>query len=101
MPLVRTPMIETTNAYRGMPAMSAQRAARMVVDALANRPEVQNRPEGVALELVRMAVPRTSRRVANLLYRMMPETAPEARTRRQPPLASVAATLTRLVWRKL
>ncbi|MBP2319957.1 thioester reductase-like protein/short-subunit dehydrogenase [Kibdelosporangium banguiense] len=101
MPLVRTPMIETTNAYREMPAMSPKRAAQMVVDALVDRPEVESRPEGVAMELARLAAPRTSRRVANLLYRMMPETAPEARTRRQPPLATVAATLTRLVWRKL
>jgi NAD(P)-dependent dehydrogenase (short-subunit alcohol dehydrogenase family) len=101
MPLVRTPMIETTNAYRGMPAMSPRRAAQMVLDALVDRPEVESRPEGIAMELARLAAPRTSRRVANLLYRMMPETAPEARTRRQPPLATVAATLTRLVWRKL
>jgi hypothetical protein len=53
------------------------------------------------LEITRLAAPRTSRRMANLLYRMMPETAPEARDRPQPPLATVAATLTRLVWRKL
>ncbi|MET0134703.1 MAG: SDR family oxidoreductase [Kibdelosporangium sp.] len=101
MPLVRTPMIETTSAYRAAPAMSAQRAAEMVVDALVNRPEVRNRPEGVALEVARLAAPRTSRRMANLIYRMMPETAPEARTRRQPPLASIAATLTRMIWREL
>jgi NAD(P)-dependent dehydrogenase (short-subunit alcohol dehydrogenase family) len=101
MPLVRTPMIETTTAYRAAPAMSPEKAARMVVDALVNRPEVHNRPEGVALELARLTAPRTSRRMANLLYRMMPETAPEARTRRQPPLASVAATITRMLWRKL
>ncbi|CAM4026180.1 SDR family oxidoreductase [Kibdelosporangium persicum] len=100
MPLVRTPMISTA-AYRAMPALSPRRAAEMVINALVRRPEVANRPEGVALEVTRMIAPRTSRRVANLLYRMMPETAPEARSRPQPPLATVAATLTRLVWRKL
>ncbi|ALG07296.1 SDR family oxidoreductase [Kibdelosporangium phytohabitans] len=100
MPLVRTPMIAKA-AYRTMPAMSPDRAARMVISALVNRQEVVSRPEGVAMELARLVAPRTSRRVANLLYRMMPETAPEARSRPQPPLASVAATLTRLVWRKL
>ncbi|MCE7007132.1 SDR family oxidoreductase [Kibdelosporangium philippinense] len=36
-----------------------------------------------------------------LAGRRIPETAPEARSRPQPPLASVAATLTRSVWRKL
>jgi len=100
MPLVRTPMISAA-AYRAMPAMSPDRAAQMVINALVRRPEVENRPEGVALEVTRMIAPRTTRRVANLLYRMMPETAPEARSRPQPPLATVAATLTRLVWRKL
>ncbi|RSM80362.1 short chain dehydrogenase [Kibdelosporangium aridum] len=100
MPLVRTPMISKA-AYRAMPAMRPERAAEMVINALVHRKEVENRPEGVAMELARMAAPRTSRRVANMLYRMMPETAPEARSRPQPPLASVAATLTRLLWRKL
>jgi NAD(P)-dependent dehydrogenase (short-subunit alcohol dehydrogenase family) len=100
MPLVRTPMIDG-GAYRTMHAMTPERAAKMVVNALVNRPETENRPEGVVVELARMAVPRTTRRVANLLYRMMPETAPEARTRPQPPLATLAATLTRLIWRKL
>jgi NAD(P)-dependent dehydrogenase (short-subunit alcohol dehydrogenase family) len=100
MPLVRTPMIDTS-AYRTMRAMSPERAARMVVSALVNRPEVESRPEGTAAELARIVAPRTTRRVANLLYRMMPETAPEARSHPQPPLASLAATLTRLIWRKL
>jgi thioester reductase-like protein/short-subunit dehydrogenase len=101
MPLVQTPMIESVNAYQGMPAMSPERAAQMVVNALVNRPEVENRRAGVALEFARIIAPRTSRRGANLAYRLMAETAPEARSRPQPPLATVAATLTRLIWRKL
>jgi NAD(P)-dependent dehydrogenase (short-subunit alcohol dehydrogenase family) len=102
MPLVRTPMIEkAAGAYERMPAMSSERAAEMVVNALVNRPEAENRPVGTAMEVARIVAPRTSRRLANLAYRLMAETAPEARTRPQPPLATIAATLTRLIWRKL
>ncbi|TCO45842.1 SDR family oxidoreductase [Actinocrispum wychmicini] len=101
MPLVRTPMIESTKVYQGMAPISPDDAARMVVDSLVRRPEVTSRPAGILLELARIIAPRSSRRGANLAYRMMAESAPEARSRPQPPLATVAATLTRLVWRKL
>ncbi|MFF1614275.1 hypothetical protein ACFVYA_41480 [Amycolatopsis sp. NPDC058278] len=90
---MRTPMIEVvSNLYRGMPSMSLTDAADMVVRALVERPEVINRPAGVALELLRLVVQRSSRRGANLAYRMMTETAPEARSRLQPPLATIART---------
>ncbi|MFD0958415.1 SDR family NAD(P)-dependent oxidoreductase [Paenibacillus chungangensis] len=36
-PLVRTPMIEPTAAYRSMPAMSPDRAARIIVNAMLTR----------------------------------------------------------------
>jgi NAD(P)-dependent dehydrogenase (short-subunit alcohol dehydrogenase family) len=102
MPLVRTPMIEVvSNAYRGMPSMSSTDAADLVVRALVERPEVVNRPAGSALELLRLVAQRSSRRGANLAYRMMAETAPEAQSRPQPPLATIAATITRMVWRRL
>ncbi len=100
MPLVRTPMIESVD-YTGIPAMSPTRAADMVVQALVKRPEVANRPEGTAMELARILAPRTSRRTANLAYTLMAETAPEAPTKPQSPLATLAATLTRTLWRKL
>ena len=37
MPLVRTPMIEPTRAYRNMPSLSADEAAAMITDAVLNR----------------------------------------------------------------
>ena len=37
MPLVRTPMIEPTDVYRGAPALSPERAARLVLSALRTR----------------------------------------------------------------
>jgi short-subunit dehydrogenase len=101
MPLVRTPMIGPTRAYQGLPSISAEQAADMVVHALVHRPVIASRRSGRAAELATLATPKTARRVAHLAYRMMPESAPEARERAKPPLATLAAILTRFVWRKL
>ncbi|HEX4723770.1 MAG TPA: SDR family oxidoreductase [Pseudonocardiaceae bacterium] len=100
MPLVRTPMISPTRAYRAMPAASPQDAAMLVVRALERRPVRVSRPEGFAAELASAIAPNTARLVAHLVYSMMPESAPEASTEpRRPPLAAGAGTLTRLLWR--
>lgn len=100
MPLVRTPMISPTKAYRAMPAASPADAALMVVRALERRPVRVTRPEGLAAELASTVAPNTARLLAHLVYAMMPESAPEARkTPRRPPLAAGAGALTRLLWR--
>ncbi|WP_020661765.1 SDR family oxidoreductase [Amycolatopsis benzoatilytica] len=101
MPLVRTDMIAPTGSYRGMPASSPERAAALVVKAIEQRPQVLSLPEGRAAELSALAMPGLARFAAHLVYRVMPESAPEARKRpRQPAAAAVAGTLTRLVWRR-
>ncbi|MBB4685414.1 SDR family oxidoreductase [Amycolatopsis jiangsuensis] len=101
MPLVRTAMIAPTGSYRGLPASSPERAAALVVKAIEQRPQILTLPEGRAAELAALAVPDLTRFVAHLAYRVMPESAPEARNRpRQPAPAAVAATLTRLLWRR-
>ncbi|MEV6906281.1 SDR family oxidoreductase [Amycolatopsis sp. NPDC051071] len=101
MPLVRTDMIAPTGSYRGMPASSPERAAGLVVKALEERPEILNLPEGKAAELVTLVAPKTARFFAHLVYRAMPESAPETRgLARKAPLASVAGAVTRLVWRR-
>ncbi|HEY0804817.1 MAG TPA: SDR family oxidoreductase [Pseudonocardiaceae bacterium] len=100
MPLVRTPMISPTTAYRAMPAASPQNAARLVVRALERRPVRVSRPEGLAAELISTIAPNTARLVAHLVYAMMPESAPEAgKPDRRPPLAAGVGALTRLLWR--
>ena len=100
MPLVRTPMIAPTG-YRGVPSSSPERAAALVVKALEERPEILSLPEGRAAELATLAVPRLARFAAHLAYRAMPESAPEARgLPRRPAPASVAAAVTRLIWRR-
>ncbi|GAA3583935.1 SDR family oxidoreductase [Amycolatopsis ultiminotia] len=101
MPLVRTAMIAPTGSYRGLPASSPERAAELVVKAIERRPQILTLPEGRAAELASLAVPDLTRFVAHLAYRVMPESAPEARDRPQLPApAAVAATLTRLLWRR-
>ncbi|WP_410671049.1 SDR family oxidoreductase [Amycolatopsis sp. cmx-4-68] len=100
MPLVRTPMIAPTG-YRGIPSSSPERAAALVVKACEERPEVLSLPEGRAAELATLAVPRLARFAAHLAYRAMPESAPETRDLpRRPAPASVAAAITRLIWRR-
>ncbi|HEY3465241.1 MAG TPA: SDR family oxidoreductase [Amycolatopsis sp.] len=100
MPLVRTPMIAPTG-YRGLPSSSPERAAALVVKALEERPEILSLPEGRAAELATLVTPRLARFAAHLAYRAMPESAPEARDLpRRPAPASVAATVTRLFWRR-
>ncbi|HKN95550.1 MAG TPA: SDR family NAD(P)-dependent oxidoreductase, partial [Pseudonocardiaceae bacterium] len=94
MPLVRTPMIAPTTAYRALPAASPQDAALLVVRALERRPVRVNRPEGVAAELAALLAPNVSRLIAHLGYSMMPEG-----SHRRSAAAAVAGTLTRLWWR--
>ena len=100
MPLVRTEMIAPTGTYRAMPAASPERAAGMVIKALEGRGEVLNRPEGLAAELATLAAPKLARATAQLVYQVMPESAPEAQETPPPALARLAGTLTRLAWRR-
>ncbi|MQA10135.1 MAG: SDR family oxidoreductase [Pseudonocardiaceae bacterium] len=100
MPLVRTPMIEATPAYRAMPAVSPEKAARLVLRALVRHPETITGPTGTVLELARILAPRAARTVAHLGYGVTAESAPEARERKRP-LPALAATATRLLWRRL
>ncbi|HYS37128.1 MAG TPA: SDR family oxidoreductase [Pseudonocardiaceae bacterium] len=100
MPLVRTPMISPTKAYRALPAASPKDAAELVVRALRRRPVRVNRPEGLAAEVFSTIAPNTARLVAHLVYAVMPESAPEARhADRRSPLAAGAGAVTRLLWR--
>ncbi len=101
MPLVRTPMIGATDVYRGAPAISADRAAAMVLRAVRGGGEVVQRPEGVAIELLRVFAPSVARQALNVVYRLTPESAPEARSRAEHPLAVLATAVVRPLWRRL
>lgn len=91
MPLVRTPMIAPTAAYRALPAASPRTAAQMVVRALERRPVQVNRPEGLVVDAISHASPELARLVAYLAYAVMPEG-----QGRWDPVAAGAAAVTRL-----
>ncbi|RZS36394.1 short-subunit dehydrogenase [Herbihabitans rhizosphaerae] len=66
MPLVRTPMIAPTEeVYRGMPSLSAEQAARLVLRAARSRNEIVNATGGAVFELADLAVPNTMRRLVH------------------------------------
>ncbi|MBX7451163.1 SDR family NAD(P)-dependent oxidoreductase [Mycolicibacterium sp. 3033] len=58
MPLVRTEMIAPTDAYRGVPAMSAAQGADMVLDAIRYAPARVSHPLGVLGSVADRFVPR-------------------------------------------
>ncbi|PWW56230.1 SDR family oxidoreductase [Actinokineospora spheciospongiae] len=101
MPLVRTPMIGATGVYRGVPAATPEKGAAMVLRALTRGGDVVQRPEGFALELLRVVAPGLARQLLGVAYRLSPESAPEARRRAEPPLAVLTSTIVRPLWRAL
>ena len=52
MPLVRTPMVEPTRAYRNMPMLSARDASQLVLEAIVDRPRQVTTPAGRAAALL-------------------------------------------------
>jgi len=63
MPLVRTPMIEPTEAYKGMPALSPEQAAAMVARALRDKPRSVGNAVGTISEISHAVVPGISSRI--------------------------------------
>jgi hypothetical protein len=59
MPLVRTPMIAPTAAYRRVPALRPHEGAALVLEAIAARPYAVTPREGAALALARTLAPGT------------------------------------------
>jgi NAD(P)-dependent dehydrogenase (short-subunit alcohol dehydrogenase family) len=62
MPLARTPMIAPSkDAFRGVPALSAEQAAQLVLRAARSRREIVNVRGGALLDLLDVAAPNTMR----------------------------------------
>ncbi|NMD55363.1 MULTISPECIES: SDR family oxidoreductase [Tsukamurella] len=68
MPLVRTEMIAPTEAYDDARAISPEKAARMIIRALRDRPTRVNTPLGVVGALGRSFTPRITRRMLHQDY---------------------------------
>ncbi len=75
MPLVRTPMIAPSQRLNPVPAISAERAAAMVVRGLVEKPARIDTPMGTLAEFGNYFAPRTSRRFLHQLYLGFPDSA--------------------------
>jgi NAD(P)-dependent dehydrogenase (short-subunit alcohol dehydrogenase family) len=73
MPLVRTPMIAPTAAYRRVPALSPDEASQLVLEALVGRPRCVSTPIGRAGALLYRLSPATIESLFNLGFRLVPD----------------------------
>jgi short-subunit dehydrogenase len=79
MPLVRTPMIEPTDHYKYFPALSADEAAGMVVDAIVSRSKKRSTLGGRLSEVTYATAPRVQDAVVNAGYKLFPDSKPKQR----------------------
>ncbi|MCV7123749.1 SDR family oxidoreductase [Mycobacterium lacus] len=75
MPLVATPMIVPSRRLNPVPAISAERAAAMVVRGLVEKPARIDTPLGTLAEAGNYFAPRLSRRILHQLYLGYPDSA--------------------------
>ncbi len=78
MPLVRTPMIAPTNAYRMFPALAPEEAAEMILRAIRERPKRVATTLGNIGEVGYAIAPKAFDALANYGYRLFPDS-PAAR----------------------
>jgi NAD(P)-dependent dehydrogenase (short-subunit alcohol dehydrogenase family) len=83
MPLVRTPMIAPTTAYRDAPALRPDEAAELVAQAIVDQPVRIATEVGLIGMGMRLAAPNLSQAILNGAYRLsepgaLPEAGPEA-----------------------
>ncbi|WP_410875536.1 SDR family oxidoreductase [Nocardia sp. A7] len=73
MPLVRTPMIAPTEAYRYLPLPDPERAADIVIRALLERPDRIDTPVGTFSQAVEMFMPSLKRTIMHTGFRLVGE----------------------------
>jgi NAD(P)-dependent dehydrogenase (short-subunit alcohol dehydrogenase family)/thioester reductase-like protein len=75
MPLVRTPMISPTKLYDAFPTISPDEAAKLVMDALIERPKEINTRLGTAGEVAYALAPQLVDQLLHIAYRVFPDSA--------------------------
>ena len=75
MPLVRTPMISPTKLYDAFPTISPDEAAKMVMEALIERPKEINTRLGTAGEVAYALAPQLVDQLLHVAYRVFPDSA--------------------------
>ncbi len=74
MPLVRTPMIDPTGLYENVPALSADEAADMVVNAIVDKPRRIATRLGVFAQVMHTVLPNVALVILNTAYKLFPDT---------------------------
>ncbi|MDX6616585.1 MAG: hypothetical protein QOD60_1676 [Solirubrobacterales bacterium] len=77
MGLVRTPMIEPTEAFRGMPSLSAEQAADWICEAIVHRPRRVGTPVSDVAGVLDSLSPATTATLRSLGYRLSPDNEPQ------------------------
>jgi NAD(P)-dependent dehydrogenase (short-subunit alcohol dehydrogenase family) len=75
MPLVRTAMIAPTKFYERVPAITAEEAADLIVEAIIHRPTRIATRLGTFGAVVHAVAPRVAQIIMNTSFRMFPESA--------------------------
>ncbi|MGB3049865.1 MAG: SDR family NAD(P)-dependent oxidoreductase [Polyangiales bacterium] len=73
MPLVKTPMMESTTIYDAFPMRTAEQAADLVVDGIIHQPKRVATAVGNLFEFAYGVAPNTIDRVLNAAYQLYPE----------------------------
>lgn len=77
MPLVKTPMMESTTIYRSFPMRTAEEATDLIVEGIVHRPKRVTVPAGSVFELAYGVAPKAVDRVLNAAYQLYPESGDE------------------------
>ena len=73
MPLVRTPMMESTTIYQSFPMRNAEQAADLVIEGIVRQPKRVAIPVGNLFEFAYGVAPNAIDRVLNAAYQLYPE----------------------------
>lgn len=73
MPLVKTPMMESTTIYQSFPMRTAEEAADLIVDGIVRQPKRVAVPMGNLFEFAYGVAPKAIERVLNAAYQLYPE----------------------------
>ncbi|MEM7435843.1 MAG: SDR family NAD(P)-dependent oxidoreductase [Myxococcota bacterium] len=73
MPLVKTPMMESTTIYRAFPMRTAAEASDLIVDGIVRQPKRVATPTGSAFEFAYGVAPSAIDRVLHAAYKLYPE----------------------------
>ena len=77
MGLVRTPMIAPTEAFQGMPSLSAEQAAEWICEAIVHRPRRIGTPVSDVAGVLDSVSPATMATLRSLGYRLSPDNEPQ------------------------